>query len=220
MFYTQTGNIYQVKEWKIPYCSDLSDDTCNKLSDCLFYYYLRPKRKFFFVSSVGMYTYTWDARLSFSRRRKQETERWRFLIIAKESSHRVPSFSPLRGCAHTFKSLIAWKKRRRVALAFECTHTHTTGILFPSLFFFLFLVASSSLLLLYRPVTPLPTTMRRIGKSRRVRRKNLNSIKYCKPSGYEPMSILIPFFCHCCLIKSIKILPFFSILKKKKEIKL
>ena len=108
MFYTQTGNIYQVKEWKIPYCSDLSDDTCNKLSDCLFYYYLRPKRKFFFfVSSVGMYTYTWDARLSFSRRRKQETERWRFLIIAKESSHRVPSFSPLRGCAHTFKSLIA-----------------------------------------------------------------------------------------------------------------
>ena len=139
MFYTQTGNIYQVKEWKIPFCSDLSDDTCNKLSDCLFYYYLRPKRKFFFVSSVGMYTYTWDARLSFSRRRKQETERWRFLIIAKESSHRVPSFSPLRGCAHTFKSLIAWKKRRRVALAFECTHTHTQLVFFSLLFFFSFL---------------------------------------------------------------------------------
>jgi len=75
-----------------------------------------------------MYTYTWDARLSFSRRRKQGTERWRFLIIAKESSHRVPSFSPLRGCAHTEESSISIRM-----------YKHTQLVFFSLLFFFSFL---------------------------------------------------------------------------------
>ena len=110
MFYTQTGNIYQVKEWKIPYCSDLSDDTCNKLSDCLFYYYLRPKRKFFFLCRVlgctrirGTLVYP---SLAGGNKRPKDGV---FLLLQKNHPTESPAF--LRsGGVHTRSSLSSHEK--------------------------------------------------------------------------------------------------------------